>query len=207
MEEKTAVKHAEEFHKRQAKLIPPKDKWTPVDKALFAPQEYFKDYKNSADLTFDAVKYSLDNHYRNNELYKRLCEMEDFTPDKINSTEDYNKIPLLPDSFFKDYPEGKGFLDWLDHLYTGTIPMPQFRTENPDHDHVIDEFNKKGVSIMFTSGTSGRFSFIPRDTGSWNRLKYNVMRSLVELMDYDPDDTVILLIPDPDSNSGWGVPF
>ena len=50
---------------------------------------------------------------------------------------------------------------------------------------------------MFTSGTSGRFSFIPRDSGSWDRLKFNAMRSVVELMDYDPDDTVILLIPDP----------
>jgi len=50
---------------------------------------------------------------------------------------------------------------------------------------------------MFTSGTSGRFSFIPRDTKSWERLKYNAMRSVFELMDYDPTDQVILLIPDP----------
>lgn len=50
---------------------------------------------------------------------------------------------------------------------------------------------------MFTSGTSGRFSFIPRDTGSWNHLKYNAMKSVIELIDYDPNDTVLLLIPDP----------
>ena len=197
MEEKTVIKNAEEFQKRQAKFIPPKEKWTPIEKALFTPKEYFKNYKQSAELTFDAIKYSFKNHYENNELYKRLCEIEKITPDKIKTKNDYNKIPLLPDSFFKDYPEGKGFLGWLDYLYTGTTPMPQFRTDNPDHDYVIDEFNKKGVNIMFTSGTSGRFSFIPRDSGSWDRLKYNAMRSVVELMDYNPDDTVILLIPDP----------
>lgn len=186
-----------EINKRLEKFIPLKDKWTPIEKALFTPKEYFKDYKKSAELTFDAIKYSFKNHFENNELYKRLCEIDNFTPDKIKSAKDYNKIPLLPDSFFKDYPEGKGFLNWLDYLYTGTTPMPQFRTDTPDHDYVIDEFNKKGVSIMFTSGTSGRFSFIPRDSGSWNRLKYNAMRSVVELMDYDPNDEVILLIPDP----------
>ena len=186
-----------EFQKRLEKFVPPKEKWTPIDKALFSPKEYFKGYQKTADLTFDAIKYSFKNHYENNELYKRLCEIENITPDKIKSKDDFNKIPLLPDSFFKDYPEGKGFLSWLDNLYTGSTPMPQFRSDAPDHDDVIEEFNKKGVSIMFTSGTSGRFSFIPRDNGSWDRLKYNAMRSVVELMDYNPNDTVILLIPDP----------
>jgi len=75
--------------------------------------------------------------------------------------------------------------------------MPNFRTETPDHDDIIEQFNQKGVSIMFTSGTSGRFSFIPRNTGSWDRLRYNAIRSVVELMDYDPNDSVVLLIPDP----------
>ena len=186
-----------EFQKSLEKFIPPKETWTPIDKALFTPKIYFEDYQNTADLTFNAIKYSFKHHYENNELYKRLCEIKNITPDKIKSKEDFNKIPLLPDSFFKDYPEGKGFLNWLDNLFTGSTPMPQFRTEIPDHDDVIEEFNKKGVRIMFTSGTSGRFSFIPRDTGSWDRLRCNAMRSIVELMDYNPNDTVILLIPDP----------
>ncbi|MFW6120799.1 MAG: hypothetical protein ACOC80_07835, partial [Petrotogales bacterium] len=129
--------------------------------------------------------------------YRRLCDIDNVTPDKIKSRDDLIKIPLVPDSFFKDYPEGKGFLNWLDNLYTGSTPMPQFKTETPDHDYVIEEFNKKGVSIMFTSGTSGRFSFIPRDRGSWERLRYNAMRSVIELMEYNPNDNVVLLIPDP----------
>ena len=186
-----------EFQKRIEKFIPPKNNWTPIDKALFSEKAYFDNYQKISDLTSNAIRYSFNHHFENNSLYRRLCEVNKITPDLIKSKDDFNKLPLLPDSFFKDYPEGKGFLNWLDNVYTGKTPMPTFRTDIPDHDNVIEEFNKKGVSIMFTSGTSGRFSFIPRDNGSWDRLKYNAMRSVVELMDYDPDDTVILLIPDP----------
>ena len=197
MDENMMTESESEFEKRLQKFIPPKEKWTPIDKALFTQKNFFKKYQKTADLTLEAIKYSFNHHFENNQLYRRLCEINKITPDTIKSEKDFKKIPLLPDSFFKDYPEGKGFLNWLDNVYTGTTPMPVFRTEIPDHDDVIEQFNKKGVSIMFTSGTSGRFSFIPRDTGSWNRLKYNAMRSVVELMDYDPNDTVILLIPDP----------
>jgi len=186
-----------EFQKRIEKFIPPKESWTPIDKALFTEKTYFDNYQKISDLTFNAIIYSFNHHYDNNSLYHRLCEVNNVSPESITSKDDLNKLPLLPDSFFKDYPEGKGYLNWLDNVYTGKTPMPKFSSEIPDHDTVIEEFNKKGVSIMFTSGTSGRFSFIPRDSGSWDRLKYNAMRSVVELMDYDPDDTVILLIPDP----------
>jgi phenylacetate-coenzyme A ligase PaaK-like adenylate-forming protein len=197
-EDENMMSEAElEFQKRIEKFIPPKENWTPIDKALFTEKSYFNNYQKISDLTSNAIKYSFNHHYENNSLYRRLCEVNNISPESINSKDEFNKLPLLPDSFFKDYPEDKGYLNWLDNVYTGKTPMPKFDSENPDHDTVIEEFNKKGVSIMFTSGTSGRFSFIPRDNGSWKRLKYNAMRSVVELMDYNIDDTVILLIPDP----------
>ena len=186
-----------EFQKRIERFIPPKESWTPIDKALFTQNIYFNDYQKTLDLTFDAIKYSFNHHYKNNPIYRHLCEVNKITPNTLKSKEDFNKIPLLPDSFFKDYSEGKGFLKWLDNVFTGSTPMPTFGTKTPDPDSIIEEFNKKGISIMFTSGTSGRFSFIPRDTGSWDRLRYNAMKSVVELMDYNPNDNVILLIPDP----------
>ena len=186
-----------EFEKRVVKFIPPKKNWTPIDNALFTQNIYFNDYQKILNLTYDAIKYSFDYQFEHNSLYHRLCEVNKVSPDMIKTKEDFNKIPLLPDSFFKDYPEGKGFLNWLDNVYTGNTPMPKFRTEKPDYDDVIERFNKKGISIMFTSGTSGRFSFIPRDKGSWDRLKYNAMRSVFELMDWNPNDNVILLIPNP----------
>ncbi len=186
-----------EIKKLLDKFITPSESWTPVEKALFTPEMFFTNYKKNQELLLPAIKHSFKHHYENNVLFKRLCEVDNVTVDNIKTLDDVKKIPLLPDSFFKDYPEGKGFLTWLDNIYTGSTPMPNFRTEAPDHDEVIEQFNQKGVSIMFTSGTSGRFSFIPRNTGSWDRLRYNAIRSIVELMDYDPNDSVVLLIPDP----------
>jgi len=179
------------------KFITPRESWSPVDKALFVPRSFFSDYEKVQDLMVPAVRYSFKHHYDNNVLYHRVCEVNGVTPDAIKSKDDLKKIPLLPDTFFKDYPEGKGFLNWLKTIFTGSIPMADFKTDTPSHDEVIEKFNKKGISIMFTSGTSGRFSFIPRDTRSWNRVRYSAMKSVIELIDYDPDDSAILLIPDP----------
>jgi len=186
-----------DFQKRIKKFIPSIESWTPIDKALFTQNIYFKDYQKTLDLTFNAIKYSFSHHYKNNPIYRHLCNVKKVNPNSIKSKIDLNKIPLLPDSFFKDYSEGDGFLKWLDNVFTGSTPMPTFKTKTPDYDKIIEEFNKKGISIMFTSGTSGRFSFIPRDKDSWARLRYNAMKSVVELMDYNPNDNVILLIPNP----------
>lgn len=186
-----------EFEKRAEKLKPDVESWDPIDKALYGPKYFFSDYKKNQDLINQAISYSFKNHFENNNVYGKLCEFKSLKPGFIKSKDDYNKIPLVPDSFFKDYPEGIDFLKWLDNIYTGSFPTPQIKSEDFDYDYVIDDLNKKDISIMFTSGTSGRFSFIPRDKISWNRLKYNAMKTYVELMDYNPDDIVILLIPDP----------
>ena len=179
------------------KFITPKESWNPVDKALFSSNSFFSDYKNVQDLMIEAVRFSFKHHYDNNVIYHKVCDAKGITPDEIKSKNDFNKIPLVPDTFFKDYPEDKGFLNWLKTIFTGSIPNVDFKTNSPSHDVVIEKFNEKGINIMFTSGTSGRFSFIPRDTFSWNRVKYSAMKSVIELMDYDQDDTAVLLIPDP----------
>jgi len=179
------------------RLTPPKERWTPVDSALYAPKKFFFEYSKTQDYMLPAIRHTFNHHYENNFLYHRICESKGVTPETIISKEDLNKIPLLPDAFFKNYPDGKGFLNWLKTIYSGSLPKPAFTTDNPSHDEIIEEFNKMGTSIMFTSGTSGRFSFIPRDTRSWNRVKYSAMKSVIELMDYNPTDQVILLIPDP----------
>ena len=186
-----------ELNKRLEKFIAPEESWTPVEKALFIPDFFFSNYEKNQDLLFPAIKYSFKHHFDNNALYRRLCEINKITPDVVKSMDDLKKIPLVPDTFFKDYPEGKGFLNWLDNIFTGSTPIPSFKTDVPSHDDIIEEYNRRGISIMFTSGTSGRFSFIPRDTGSWDRLKYSAMKSFIELMDYNLNDTVVLLIPDP----------
>lgn len=179
------------------KFITPRKNWDPVDKALFTPKLFFSDYEKTQKLMLSAVRYSFKHHYENNNIYHHVCKTNGVTPESIKSKDDFNKIPLLPDTFFKDYPEDKGFLNWLKTIFTGSIPDVDFKSVSPSYDEVIDKFNKNGINIMFTSGTSGRFSFIPRDSASWNRVKYSAMKSVIELMDYDPEDSAILLIPDP----------
>ncbi len=186
-----------ELEERLEKLTPPKQQWTPVDTALHTPTTFFSDYSKTQERLLPAILHTFRHHYENNFLYHRICEVNGITPEAITSQKDIKKIPLLPDAFFKDYPDGGGFLNWLKTIFTGSLPKPSFKNNNPSHDEIIEEFNKKGTSIMFTSGTSGRFSFIPRDTRSWNRVKYSAMKSVIELMDYNPTDQVILLIPDP----------
>ena len=72
-----------EFEKRIGKFIPPKENWTPIDKALFTQKIFFKDYQKAADLTFNAIKYSFEQHYENNSLYRRLCELNKVYPNII----------------------------------------------------------------------------------------------------------------------------
>ncbi len=180
-----------------AKFIPPEQHWTPIDTALYKPSTFFTNYKQTQESLFPAIKYSFTHHYTNNTLYHSLCQTNDITPEKIKTPQDIQKIPLLPDTFFKDYPDDQNFLKWLETVYTGKLPKPTLQTLNPSHDEIIEAMKKLKINIMFTSGTSGKFSFIPRDATSWSRLNYNAIHSVVELMNYDYNDTVLLLIPDP----------
>lgn len=186
-----------EYENIFSRFIPPENEWTPVDKLLFTADKFFHDYKKSEKLMFPAIKYSLKEQYNNNQLYRSLCDANNIIPSDIKNKEDIQKIPLLPDTFFKDYPDDKNFVKWLDTIYSGKLPKPKISKSNPSHDDVIAALKDEKVNIMFTSGTSGKFSFIPRDSISWNRLNYSAMNSLIELMHYDPNDSVILLTPDP----------
>ena len=190
----TTDKHLQEIF---ARFTPLKNQWTPVDTALYKPTTFFTNLEQAPQTLLPAIKYSFTHHYKNNTLYHSLCQTNDITPDTIKTQEDILKIPLLPDTFFKDYPDDKNFLKWLDTIYTGKLPTPTLQSSNPTHDDIIETMNQLKVNIMFTSGTSGKFSFIPRDATSWSRLNYNAIHSVAELMNYDYNDTVLLLIPDP----------
>jgi hypothetical protein len=73
------------------------------------------------------------------------------------------KIPLIPDKFFKDYPSGKDFALWLANIYTGEVPPITIRQRKPTYDEVIKAFNEAGIIVSYSSGTGGRYTFIPRN--------------------------------------------
>ncbi len=177
-------------------LIPPTASWDPVDALLYGTDAYFSDYATAHARLLPAIRHSFQHHYTNNVFYHRLCDAQHITPDQIKTTDDLGKIPLLPDTFFKDYPPAAKFPTWLQAITSTTLPTPALGL-HPNHDDVIAAYQKLGIHIMFTSGTSGRFSFVPRDGTSWNRVKYSAMKCVIELMDYQPTDHILLLIPNP----------
>lgn len=98
--------------------------------------------------------------------------------------------------FFKDYPDGDTFIEWLDGMASIDIPRLSLPAA-PTHDDVIAALERRDINVQFTSGTSGRFSFVPRDEASERRLKYSWLKAIFELMEYRPDAKVMLLTPDP----------
>jgi hypothetical protein len=186
-------------NKKLEKLVRPKNEWTPPDIALFMPKNLLNiENKKAEELRLKAIKYSFKHHYNNNFFYHHLCREKNVKPSDIKNLSDVVKIPLIPDSFFKDYPnDGKKFLKWLSNISSVKIPLLSFKNSNPSYDEIIKALDEKGIDIMFTSGTSGRFSFVPRDKISKNRLKYSWLKCLTETLTYYPDSYTILLIPNP----------
>ena len=80
------------FEKIFSRFIPPKNQWTPVDKALFEPSAFFYNYKEAQKLMFPAIKHSFTQHYTNNQLYHSLCQTNNVKPADIQSQDDILNI-------------------------------------------------------------------------------------------------------------------
>ncbi len=180
--------------------IPPKDEWTPADKAVFSPKDYFKTPKKEADkLRFNAINYQFKNHYENNKFYHEFCKEKKVKPEDIKNLEDLEKIPLIPGEFYKDYPSGKDFAHWLANIFTKKIPKIKIPEKNPTFDDVINAFNKSGLAVSYSSGTSGRHTFIPRDIHTFNSAEYAAGKAAISMLypiwNYDMNG--YLLMPNP----------
>lgn len=60
-----------------------------------------------------AIRFTFSHHYDNNYFYHRYCETRDIRPDDVMTVDDFDKIPLIPDTTYKEYPSGKDFAHWL----------------------------------------------------------------------------------------------
>ncbi|RLF45614.1 MAG: hypothetical protein DRN29_06365, partial [Thermoplasmata archaeon] len=119
-------------------------------------------------------------------------------PDDIRSVKDFNKIPLIPDKFFKTYPSGKEFAMWLATVYTGELPNIVVK-RNDDYDDIINKFNEAGLVISYSSGTSGRHTFIPRDKRTFYDSEYAIAKAVVTMVYpfWEYDCYGYLLMPNP----------
>ena len=189
-----------DFEKCVNKYITPKDKWTPVDEAIFKPRDLYRiPLKEAKDMQLKSIKYSFKHHYENNEFYNNFCKEHSISPNDIKTLEDLDKIPLIPDKFFKDYPKGKDFAHWIANIYTGDLPQIRIKEKNPSHDDVINAFNKADVMITYSSGTGGKHTFIPRDKRTFYTSEYIAGKNLVTMMHplWEYDEYGYLLMPNP----------
>lgn len=165
------------------KYIPSKDSWTPVDDALYTPPDLFRiPLKEAYEMQLKSIKYTFLHQYTNNKFYQNFCKERNFSPDDIKTLDDLDKIPLIPDSFFKDYPTGKDFALWLGNIFTGSLPRIVIKESNPTYDEVINAFNNAGMTVSYSSGTSGRHTFIPRDQRTFFISEYAAAKSVISMI-------------------------
>lgn len=192
------------FNERLRKYFPKQDEWTPVDDALFSPDDLYRiPVEEAAKMQLSSIKYAFDIHYHNSEFYRSFCEKHRITPADIRTNNDLTKIPLIPDIFFKNYPVGREFANWLGNLYTGKLPNIKIRQQNPSHEQVLDAFNEAGLEINYSSGTGGRHTFIPRDHRTFCNQQYALAKSTLAMSCgrwiYESD--TYFMMPDPRINS------
>jgi long-chain-fatty-acid---luciferin-component ligase len=192
------------FNEKVRNYFPSPGEWTPVDDALFTPDDLFRIPLDEAQqMQLAAIQFSFTHHYRNNEFYRNYCEKHKVSPADIKISADLTKIPLIPDVFFKDYPQYENFATWLGNLYTGELPRIVIKQRHPIYDQVIDAFNAAGLVVTFSSGTGGRHTFIPRDNRTFNNCQYTVAKSILSMICNRRifESEAYLLFPDPRINS------
>jgi hypothetical protein len=175
--------YMESFNKRVLNYFPSKAEWTPGDDALYKPVDLYRVPQKQADgLRFKAIRYIFHYHYNHNPSYQSFCKNRGVSPGDIKALSDFEKIPLLADKFYKDYPHGRDFALWLGNLFSSEIPRVVIRKKFPTFDDVINDFNATGLSIAYSSGTSGRHTFIPRDQRTFFASEYAVAKSAIAMI-------------------------
>ena len=188
------------FHTRVKKYIPSTQQWTPVDDALYTPLDLYRiPLKQAQELQLKALRFAFQHQYEHNRFYHQFCQERKISPQDIKKSDDLDKIPLVPDKFFKDYPHGKEFATWLGNIFTGKLPRIEIPHTFPTHDQVIAAFNKAGILVTFSSGTSGRHTFIPRDRRTFHASEYAAAKSLITMIYplWEYDMFGYLLMPNP----------
>jgi len=188
------------FDRLLAGYIPSPGEWTPVDEAVYGPADPFRVPSDEAlRLQWCALSHSLRRHYAENRIYHNFCRERGFSPEQVRSAEDLDQVPLLPHTFFKDYPEGRDFALWLGNIVSGELPQVVIRRSRPGLDDVVADYNAAGMEVMFSSGTSGRHTFIPRDRRTFLAAQYAMAKAVVAMSypDWDRDWHACLLMPHP----------
>jgi hypothetical protein len=110
-------------------------------------------------------------YFANIPIYQRLCAREN-----LNETADFAQISnrlLLADDLFKSYPQNlidtrdfAGMNAWLSQISAQRV---EFDTSTiTTIDEWLEALEEHDLHLVFSSGTSGQMSFVPRDPRTWN---------------------------------------
>jgi hypothetical protein len=198
----------ERLNERVARYLPPRESWNPAEEAVYKPTDLYCVPLNEAqEMQLKSIKYAFSRHYTHNRFYHNYCEEENVRPEDIKTYDDLEKIPLIPDSTFKQHPSGKEVAYWLKVIFTGDLPKVVINGANPTLDDVINAFNAAGLVVGYTSGTSGRPSVIPRDMRQCLTAAYLFQKLMAAMWDDDPDHALSLFPSAKNTNLAVGQGF
>ena len=176
----------------------PKREWREVDKLIYGLDDYFLyDAKKVREQRFKAIKEAFAHHFQNNLFYHKYCKENNVSPHDIKEEDDLKNIPLIPDKFFKDYPDEdpRILYEWLYRITSIDIGEFDFK-EKTLQDFLVWAENKLNGVVTHSSGTTGKFSFIFRDDITRRRMFYSADKTLLFSI-YPPSENAHLIYPGP----------
>ncbi|MBN1429557.1 MAG: hypothetical protein JXB07_14380 [Anaerolineae bacterium] len=106
---------------------------------------------------------------------------------RLNDIEPIKQQLMFPDDLFKSYDQQ--WLDnhdfsrmniWLSQIFTGAANVDVSGIETIDA--WVDRLADAGTRIVYSSGTSGNFSFVPRDPANWALFRISSSAYLAPLL-------------------------
>lgn len=147
---------------------------------LVSSENYFKKREDVEKLRHKAIKMSHKYHFENNRFYHDYCKMKGLNADI--KPEDFHKI-VIPDGVFKSYqmesPEKnpQDFKKWVDRI--SSVPIDFTPKGMGSLESFLEEFYSNGLMLGFSSGTTGKLTFLPRDAYT----RSMIVRSYTEAID------------------------
>ena len=161
----------------------PKSDWSTIDQMIYEHTNYFEMPTEKAEsMRFLSIKESLNHHYKNSKFYHQLCKEYQFKPEDITSEKDFQKVPLLPDTFFKEYPKEnpRAIYDWLKKISTVNLGNYDYKGKDMQGFLRWAEQRLEGL-VNHSSGTTGHYSIMFRDKVTFQRFYFAVVTTLLNI--------------------------
>ena len=152
------------------------------------------DTESARELRYEAILINHNTYLKNIPAYRKLAELE--LCDESTDISTIKKKLMSSDDVFKSYSQewidagDYGRMNrWLSNLYFKNIDVDVRHIKSIDD--WIEQLKQAGVSVSYSSGTSGIFSLVPRDPDDWKRAKIANVNYLTPFLTYAKTGTVL----------------